>query len=501
LIAVYVRQSVDKKDSISIESQIEYCKNKIISGEEYKIYEDKGFSGKNTARPQFLHMMKDIERGEVTKVIIYKLDRISRAILDFANMMDTFDKHNVSIISCNDPIDTTTPMGRAMLTVTMTFAQLERETIQQRIKDNYYARGKQGYYLGGRAPFGYKKIETILNGKKTYTFESQTGQAEQVYQLFSDYGGTDISLGKLSAKLTEEGTKTNSGGIWSGVSLGRLLRNPVYVKADADIYLYLKNKGAIMNNDVGDYIGENGCYVYAERKRISKSKFTDLSQSYVTLALHKGLIPADLWLRCQHKLDNNKQIKNNGKGTHSWLSGLMKCGYCGMAVNVVNNNRGSNYINCGGRKLRICYERKRVVKIEQIEAVIQEQLLKRIKKIKIQEVPTALDSNPELNYLKIKLVQIEEKINNFIKQIGDANNVVMQYINRNVAELDEKRKDINSQIVRLSNVNDTPDYGGLELEKCIDNWDNFDIGERKIIAKTFMKKVGITDDSIEVIFY
>ena len=501
MVAIYVRQSVDKKDSISIESQIEYCKNKIISGEEYKIYEDKGFSGKNTARPQFLQMMKDVEYNKITKVIIYKLDRISRAILDFANMMDTFDKHNVGIISCNDPIDTTTPMGRAMLTVTMTFAQLERETIQQRIKDNYYARGKQGYYLGGQAPFGYKKIETILNEKKTYTFEPQMGQAEQVYKLFSDYGNTDISLGKLSERLTKEGVKTNFDGIWSGVSLGRLLRNPVYVKANADVYIYLKNKGAVMNNDVSDYIEENGCYVYAERKSISKSKFTDLSRSHVTLALHKGLIPADLWLRCQYKLDKNKQLKNSGKGTHSWLSGLMKCGYCGMAINVVNNNRGVNYINCGGRKLRICYERKRTVRIEQIEIVVQEQLLQRIKQIKIHGVPEALDNNPGLNYLKIQLVQIEEKINNFIEQIGNANNVVMQYINQNVAELDEKKKDIISQIMKLNNANDTPNYDGIELDKCIEDWDKYSISERKIIAKTFIKRVDITDDSVEVIFY
>jgi DNA invertase Pin-like site-specific DNA recombinase len=501
MVAIYARQSIDKKDSISIESQIEYCKTKLLPNEEFTVYEDKGFSGKNTERPKFLKMMKDIEKGRITKVIIYKLDRISRAILDFANMMNVFSKYGVSIISCSDPIDTSTAMGRALLTIIMTFAQLERETIQQRIKDNYYTRGRQGYYLGGRAPFGYEKIQTVLNGKKTYTFEPKYDQANQVCELFSEYGNTSVSLGKLANKLTASGVKTNSQGVWSGVSLGRLLRNPVYVKANADVYMYLKSKGATMNNDVSEYIGEKGCYVYAERKNVSTSKFSDLSKSYVTLALHKGLISSELWLQCQYKLDKNKQVKNSGKGTHSWLSGLLKCGYCNMAINAVNNNRGSNYINCGGRKLRICFKRKKVIKIEQIEEVVKEQLIYRIRMIKERGTPPDLEDSLAINRLKIQLVQIEEKIDNYMRQIENANNVVMQYINQNVAELDMKKKDLVSQIMKLSTRESKPNYEGIDINHCIENWNQFALEERKKIAYIFIENVFVTDDEIKIKFY
>ena len=502
MVGIYGRQSVDKKDSISIEVQIETCKSKLALNEPYKIYEEKGFSGKNTERPQFLQMMRDIENNKITKVIVYKLDRISRAILDFANMMETFEKYNVNIISCNDPIDTTTPTGRAMLNVTMTFAQLERETIQQRLKDSFYSRGRKGYYLGGHAPFGYKKVDTILNNKKTYKFEPEIIQAPQLYDMYLKYGETDISLGGLCEQLNINGVKTYWNGFWNPSALGYTLRNPVYVKADADVYLYLKNKGAIMNNDVDDYLGENGCYIYADRKGLTRGKFSDLNNNYVTIAPHIGIIPSNMWLRCQYKLDKNKQIKNNGKGSHSWLSGLLKCGYCKMAANVVKNKKDNRYIQCTGRKLKICYEKKRVIKVEEIEIEVQGQLLQRIERIKNEE-PTIIiaEENTEVNNLKIQLVQIEEKINNYVKQIGEANDVVMKYINQNIIELDKNKEDVILKITELNSNNIKPDYNGIELDYYIENWDDFEMEERKRIAKNFIKKIDITDDFIDVIFF
>ena len=99
--ALYVRQSIDKKDSISIESQLDFCKYETRGGacEEYV---DRGFSGKNTNRPAFEQMMKAVEGGKIKRVIVYKLDRISRSILDFANMMETFQKYNVEFVSSTE---------------------------------------------------------------------------------------------------------------------------------------------------------------------------------------------------------------------------------------------------------------------------------------------------------------------------------------------------------------------------------------------------------------
>ena len=146
--AIYARQSVDRKDSISIESQIEFCKYELRGGN-FKDYKDKGFSGKNTDRPHFQELMADIRQGLIRRVVVYKLDRISRSILDFATMMELFQEYNVEFVSSTEKFDTSTPMGRAMLNICIVFAQLERETIQKRVTDAYYRMG----YSQCRLPF------------------------------------------------------------------------------------------------------------------------------------------------------------------------------------------------------------------------------------------------------------------------------------------------------------------------------------------------------------
>ena len=153
--AIYARQSVDRADSISIESQIEFCKYELKGGA-FKEYKDKGYSGKNTVRPQLQQLLTDIRRGEVEKVIVYKLDRISRSILDFSNMMELFQQYQVEFVSSTERFDTSTPIGRAMLNICIVFAQLERETIQKRVSDAYYSRIQKGFRMGGKPPYGYR---------------------------------------------------------------------------------------------------------------------------------------------------------------------------------------------------------------------------------------------------------------------------------------------------------------------------------------------------------
>ena len=136
--AIYGRQSVDKKDSISIEAQIGLCKKECNGESNFKIYTDKGYSGKNTDRPQFRRMMQDVKSGLIDRVVVYRLDRLSRSITDFGHMWEELNSFHVSFTSVSEKFDTETPTGRAMLYIIMIFAQLERETIAGRVKDNYY---------------------------------------------------------------------------------------------------------------------------------------------------------------------------------------------------------------------------------------------------------------------------------------------------------------------------------------------------------------------------
>ena len=158
--AIYSRKSKTTDKGESISNQVEMCKSYINAndpGEEHEflIYEDEGFSGKNTKRPEFLRMMQDAKKKEFQQVVVYRLNRISRNIVDFMTITEKLQSSGIGFISINERFDTTTPMGRAMMQIAAVFAQLERETIAERVQDNMLMLSYTGRWLGGKTPFGF----------------------------------------------------------------------------------------------------------------------------------------------------------------------------------------------------------------------------------------------------------------------------------------------------------------------------------------------------------
>jgi DNA invertase Pin-like site-specific DNA recombinase len=207
--AIYGRQSLDKKDSISIESQIEFCRHELRGGEARE-YIDKGFSGKNTDRPQFQQLVKDIESGLIRRVIVYRLDRISRSILDFAKMMEMFQKYNVEFVSSTEKFDTSAPIGRAMLNICIVFAQLERESIQQRITDAYYSRSQKGFLMGGKTPYGYRTEPFVMDGVRTKRLVIEPTESAMVRQMYEMYAKPEVSYRDIINVVTEQGMRTSA---------------------------------------------------------------------------------------------------------------------------------------------------------------------------------------------------------------------------------------------------------------------------------------------------
>ena len=300
--ALYARQSIEKKDSISVESQLEYCRYEA-HGEASMEYTDKGFSGKDTNRPGFEHMMDDIRAGKIKRVIVYKLDRISRSILDFANMMEIFQKYHVEFVSSTEKFDTSTPIGRAMLNICIVFAQLERETIQKRVTDAYYARCKRGFYMGGRIPYGYRLTDTVIDNIRTSMYEEVPEESEQLKLIYSMYADTDNSLGDIVRYLNEHQMKNLRGANWNTARISEMLRNPVYVEADIDVYRFFQSQGAVICNPASDFKGCNACYLYKGAASASK-KQGGLSGKELVLAPHKGFIPSKTWLACRIRCQN-----------------------------------------------------------------------------------------------------------------------------------------------------------------------------------------------------
>ena len=501
MIRIYARQSLDKKDSLSISSQIEFCKREIKDGEEYKVYTDKGYSGSNINRPAFEKLLEDVQNNRVSKVIVYRLDRISRSLLDFAKIIELFQKHNVEFISTTEKFDTSTPMGRAMLGIIMIFAELERDTIKKRIKDNYYARGKKGFFMGGPPPFGFDKVSTKVDGIKTSNLVPNEAQYYNLKKIYDLYANTQLSLGEISNYLNENNIAAPNGGLWDSCKISRILRNPVYVKADADVYIYYKNKGCIISNDINDFVNGYACFLYGKRDT-NERKYTNVKDHVLSLALHEGIVTSSVFLKCQYKLDDNKQIKNTGKGKHSWLSGLTKCGYCKYTMTVVNTQSAAygtyKYFMCRGKtNYKCCDGHTKVIYVEAVEKIVQNEIFDKVKSINDTPVEPEQVENAQANRLKIRIFEIDTHIENLVNSLAKSSIVLTDYINRKIADIDTEKKELINQLKECTEKVQ-PNNNMDSINKCIDNWEESTLEQKKTVAKFLNEKILIKDDEVAI---
>lgn len=454
MTAIYVRQSVEKKDSISIEGQIEKCLTETEG--EYEIYQDKGFSGKNIKRPAFLKMLQDVQKCKVTKIVVYRLDRFSRSITDFSKIWEILCQYHVDFVSINEKFDTASPMGRAMLHIIMVFAQLERETISERITDNYYMRAKSGAWTGGPAPFGFSIQKKMYNNKKI-SYLSPNQYSNMVLQIFENYQKKESSLGSIAKEMT----KIYKNKIWDSVTISRILHNPVYVQCNQDIYHYYQYKNYIMQNDIEQFNGKNGGMIIKKHSNETK---------YFLLAYHEGFVPSELFLKCQYKLENNKQLKNSGKGKYTFLSGLLKCGVCGYSLKVISS-KGKRYFVCTGRTNHYIKHSNEYISLDKLEQAFQQELYNMIQN------NTITQKHYEINI-------IDEKINRLIKAVSESNEISIKYINIEIEKLQQQKNDI---LKKQNNI---------FCEK-INSFHSIDLETQKYIAKQMIEKINVFAEKAE----
>ena len=170
--AIYTRKSTDEgleRTFNSLDAQREACEAYIKSQQHEgwqaiaSHYDDGNYSGGNMERPALKQIMADIEAGKVGVVVVYKVDRLTRSLADFAKIMEHFDKYKVSFVSVTQHFNTTTSMGRLTLNVLLSFAQFEREVTGERIRDKIAASKKKGMWMGGNVPLGYKVVGTPVS--------------------------------------------------------------------------------------------------------------------------------------------------------------------------------------------------------------------------------------------------------------------------------------------------------------------------------------------------
>lgn len=495
--ALYSRQSIDKLDSISIESQIDFCKCEA-RGENCKEYIDRGFSGKDTNRPNFERMVEDIKKGYIKKVIVYKLDRISRSILDFCNMMELFQKYNVEFVSCTEKFDTSTPIGRAMLNICIVFAQLERETIQKRIADAYASRSKRGFYMGGRTPYGFTLEKTIIDGINTSKYVEVPEEAKQLRLMYSIYSKPLATLGDILRYFKENNIKHLRGKIWNTARLSEMLRNPVYVRADSNIYDFFKSQETEIINDPNDFIGINGCYLYCSKKE--PSKLHSLQGKSLVLAPHEGIVSSSEWLKARIKIMNNTQVPTTNKAKNSWLVGKTKCGVCGYALIIRKSDRRRKnvvryFICSNSRIIRHC-KGCGTVRAEDLENLIIKKIKCKLLEFKVIRDSKSFLNNPKINEYKLKLTTIENEINNLIFKISKANEVLIGYINDRIAKLDIEKRGLNEKLIKLLGNAKNSDIN--EIENYIDHWEETTFDDKRKILDTLIKVIRISEGDLDI---
>src|SRR6185503_13320627 len=237
--AIYARVSTDQgleQDFNSLDAQYDasqaYIRSQVHAGWALvrTKYEDGGFSGGNTDRPALQRLLADVRAGEIDVIVVYKVDRLTRSLADFAKLVELFDKHTVSFVSVTQQFNTTTSMGRLTLNVLLSFAQFEREVTSERIRDKIAASKRKGLWVGGMAPLGYDTKDRRITVNEP--------EAETVRTIFRSY----LQLGSLNllmADLRKRGIVTKVRTLKTGETVGGipftrgplayLLRNRFYI--------------------------------------------------------------------------------------------------------------------------------------------------------------------------------------------------------------------------------------------------------------------------------
>lgn len=227
--AIYTRKSSEEgleQDFNSLDAQREACEAYIKSQQHEgwtlieKQYNDGGFSGGTLERPEVKELFKDIESGGVDIVVVYKVDRLTRSLMDFAKIVELFDKQNASFVSITQHFNATTSMGRLTLNILLSFAQFEREVTGERIRDKMLASKKKGMWMNGIAPLGY------LN--KDRTLEIDEENAEKIRLIFDKYLELK-SVHSLKTYLEEQKITTKTGKTFAKGHLYKILENKTYI--------------------------------------------------------------------------------------------------------------------------------------------------------------------------------------------------------------------------------------------------------------------------------
>lgn len=484
LVALYLRVSTSNQaeEGESLDEQVQklkkYCSYK--GWKNYTIYREEGFSGKDLKRPAFQQMMSDIQRSKINTVIVKKIDRLSRSIIDFENIYKLFDQTGVDLISLQENFDTSTAIGRGVIRVVLVFAQLEREQTSERTIDVMAYRAKQGLFNGGHPRLGY---DNDYENKALVPSKTEIPVVKEIFETYLKTGSLSQTATQLNAKghrmkswTTLEGQKSG-GAKFQKTNVSRILKDPFFIGK-------VKYKTSI-------YPGQ-----------------------------HKAIISEDLFSSVQAILEDNNATKTGYRTSNNmfYLKGLIFCGACHSAMSTayteskgrkyfyyrctVNNDASKNHCRIGNINAR------------QVESLVVDELkfLGKDPRIIDGVVENATkDQRVKATVLRAKkktmqdkLVLIDKKAKNILGALGEDGKKSSQtgYILKELGGLDLQATQLREEIEMMEiEINDLENKI-VSAEVIRDNfkvfkdvYDNLAPDEKYDILHLLIKKVVYFEDA------
>lgn len=296
--AIYTRKSTDEgleQEFNSLDAQREACEAYAVSQRHEgwvvipTMYDDGGFTGANMERPALKRLMNDIEAGLVDLVLVYKVDRLSRSLLDFTKLIEVFDQRGVSFVSITQSFNTSTAMGKLVLNILLSFAEFERAIIAERVRDKIAGAKAKGKFTGGTPILGY---DINADNHKLIVNPDEARIVRNIFKQFAEVGSGQTVAKELNAKgvttkswTTREG-KFRPGKPWDGPAIYRIIANPTYIGKT-------KHKDKI-------YPGE-----------------------------HEAIVTQALWDRAHTLIQHDGRVGNRiSENVPSLLKGIIRCGHC-----------------------------------------------------------------------------------------------------------------------------------------------------------------------------
>ena len=481
---LYIRVSTDmqKEKGESLDVQLKRLKAYVDSKKDWIIvetYKDAGISAKNINRPEFNRMLEDIEQDKVDVVLCTKLDRVFRNTKDFLNTTDDFEKRNIKFVCLEGSIDTSTPTGRVFSTIRAAFAQFERETTADRVRDVMRSRAEEGKWNGGISPLGYYSAnkELKINAEEAKVIR-------KIYSLYIEHR----SIRYIVHHFNVSGIKTRKGDLWSLTSIRRILTNPFYY----------------------------GIVTYSKRSHTYSGELRRNKKPIFSNGKHPPIISKELFYNVQMivKQQSKEAPKANAKYL---LTGIVYCGDCGSRMHGMAHRRSRKihrYYRCSGyRQKGIAKCKGNAIRVDNLEGSIigdlrdfsinPDRLEDALKNLTSLNLNSSDSIRERLNSLKNRLIIVHAKRQKIFELYEEGNINKADFLSRK-ALAEEEASLVNKEIGALENKAAGTDFYSYNLEYTLglcknmkEVYDELDLPDRKELIRSLLSEINIDKHEVE----